>query len=292
MVQIVEQARIWERQIKMLTGAEMIIWSIVFYFFLFLYGLLVGSFLNVVIFRVPKEESVAKERSHCMSCGYQLAWFDLIPLFSWLALKGKCRKCGAKISVQYPIIEASNAILCVLVFAVTYGLNAYDVFENFELSTFLYCLMASALLALSVIDFRTYIIPPGFNYFIFGLGIVNVVYRIIRYSFDFADVPLFLIGFFVVSIPLLAIYVISDGRAIGGGDIKLMAAAGLLLGWKKIILALLLGCVIGSVIHIARMKISKADRVLAMGPYLSIGIMIAALWGDMMINWYTGLFKK
>ena len=180
----------------MLTETEILIWTIVFYVFLFLFGLLVGSFLNVVIFRVPKEESVAKERSHCMSCGYQLAWFDLIPLFSWLALKGKCRKCGAKISAQYPIIEASNAVLCVLIFAVAYGFNAYEIFENFSLEHLLYCFMASALLSLSVIDFRTYIIPPGFNYFIASLGVINVVYRIVRYGFYRANVSLYIGGFF------------------------------------------------------------------------------------------------
>jgi leader peptidase (prepilin peptidase)/N-methyltransferase len=82
---------------------------------------------------------------------------------------------------------------------------------------------------------------------------------------------------------------ISKGRAIGGGDVKLMAAAGLYLGWKQIILAFLLGCILGSIIHILRMKITSADHVLAMGPYLSAGILIAALWGDTFINWYLNM---
>ena len=284
-----------------MTDAEIIMWSILFYVMLTCYGLLVGSFLNVVIFRVPKEESIAKKRSHCMSCGYQLAWFDLIPVFSWLALRGKCRKCGAKISKQYPIIEALNALMVVICFMVLQSRNAYKIFEDFRLETLLIALMGSALLALSVIDFRTYLIPPGFNVFISCLGVINIVYRILRYYVfadkelrRFADVnlSLYVIGFFAVSVPLLLIYVISDGRAIGGGDIKLMAAAGLLIGWKEIILALFIGCLVGSVIHIARMKISKAEHVLAMGPYLSVGIMFAALWGEPIINWYLGFFKK
>ena len=284
-----------------MTDFEVTMWSIAFYVMLFCYGLLVGSFLNVVIFRVPKEESVAKVRSHCMSCGYQLAWFDLIPVFSWLALKGKCRKCGAKISIQYPIIEALNAILVVITFMVLQSRNAFLIFDEFKLETMLIAIMASALLALSVIDFRTYIIPPGFNYFIGVLGVINIIYRVIRYYFlvdsqyrVFSDVqiPLYLMGFFAVSVPLLVIYVASDGRAIGGGDIKLMAVAGLLIGWKKIVLALFVGCLVGSIIHVARMKISKAEHVLAMGPYLSVGIMLAALWGEPIINWYLGFFKK
>ena len=245
-----------------MTESETIIWSVAFYIMLTCYGLLVGSFLNVVIFRVPKEESIAKQRSHCMSCGYQLAWFDLIPVFSWLALKGRCRKCGAKISVQYPVIEALNAIIVVITFIVLQSRNAYLMFEDFRLETLLIALMASALIALSVIDFRTYIIPPGINWFILSLGAVNIVYRLIRYFMlvekdirRFVDVnlSLYIIGFFAVSIPLLIIYIISDGKAIGGGDIKLMAAAGLLIGWKKIILAFFIGCLVGSIIHIARM---------------------------------------
>jgi leader peptidase (prepilin peptidase)/N-methyltransferase len=102
---------------------------------------------------------------------------------------------------------------------------------------------------------------------------------------------LYLLGFLSVSVFLWLILVISKGRAIGGGDVKLMAVAGLLLGWKLIILAFMLGCILGSIIHLLRMKISGADRVLAMGPYLAAGIMIAALWGDALINWYlTSIF--
>ena len=275
-----------------------LIYTIVFYVFVAAYGLLVGSFLNVVIFRVPKEESVVKVRSHCMSCGYQLAWFDLVPVFSWLFLGGKCRKCKAKISAQYPIIEGTNAILCILIFLAAYGFSFINVFENFDPVTILYCLMASALLALSVIDLRTYIIPFGFNIFIFCLGVVNIIWRIVKIvvmeggSFTEVGLTDYLIGFIAVSGFLGIIYFVSKGRAIGGGDIKLMAAAGLLIGWKLAVLALFLGCLLGSVIHIARMKITKADHMLAMGPYLSAGIMCSVLFGEKLINWYLGFFPK
>jgi len=279
-----------------MSSFEVKLWSVTLLVFVFLFGLLVGSFLNVVIFRVPREESVSKERSHCMSCGYQLAWYDLIPLFSWLALKGKCRKCGAKISVQYPLVEAGNAILWLVCFISVIGTNAYEMFENPRLEALLYCLMTSALLSLSIIDFRTFIIPPGINYFIGVLGVINIVYRILRFGFYGANISLYIGGFFAVSVPLLIILLISEhvfGReAIGGGDIKLMAVAGLLIGWKKILLALVLGCLLGSIIHTARMKIAKADRVLAFGPYLAMGIFISALWGEKIINWYFGFFPK
>ena len=98
-----------------------------------------------------------------------------------------------------------------------------------------------------------------------------------------------MIGFFAVSIPLFIIILATNGRGIGGGDMKLMAVAGLVIGWKAIILAFVLGCIIGAPVHLLRMKIAKADRVLAMGPYLSIGIFIASLWGEQIINGYLSL---
>lgn len=266
------------------------VWSVTLYLIIFFYGIFVGSFLNVVIFRVPKKESITKVRSHCMSCGYQLRWFDLVPLFSWLFLGGKCRKCKEPISAQYPIVEGTNGILYVLIFMGAYGMNAYQMFENFHFDTVLYCLLASALLALSVIDFRTYEIPIGLNVFILTLGCVNLVYRIIVYGARGSDWQTYLIGFFAVSAVLYVIYFVSDGKAIGGGDVKLMAAAGLLIGWKLILLAFFLGCLVGSVIHIARMKISKAEHVLAMGPYLSVGIMLSVFFGEPIINWYLSFF--
>ena len=247
--------------------------TIFFSIIIFLYGIIIGSFLNVCIYRIPKKENIVTTRSHCMSCGYQLRWYDLIPLFSWLALGGRCRKCKAKISVQYPAIEALNGVLYLIVF-LRYGVS---------IETLLYCLMASALLALSVIDFRTFEIPLGFNVFIAVLGLVRVLT-------DLTNWQEYAVGFFAVSVVLYIIYVLTKGRGIGGGDIKLMAASGLLLGWKCNILAFLLGCIIGSVIHLLRMRFTKAERVLAMGPYLSIGIYISALWGTQLIDWYLSLF--
>lgn len=247
--------------------------TIFFSIIIFLYGIIIGSFLNVCIYRIPKKENIVTTRSHCMSCGYQLRWYDLIPLFSWLALGGRCRKCKSKISVQYPAIEALNGVLYLIVF-LCYGVS---------IETLLYCLMASALLALSVIDFRTFEIPLGFNVFIAVLGLVRVLT-------DLTNWREYAVGFFAVSTVLYIIYVLTKGRGIGGGDIKLMAASGLLLGWKCNILAFLLGCIIGSVIHLLRMRFTNAERVLALGPYLSIGIYISALWGTRLIDWYLSLF--
>ena len=243
--------------------------TIFLYIIVFLYGIVIGSFLNVCIYRIPEKENIVKVRSHCMSCGYKLKWYDLVPLFSYLFLGGRCRKCKEKISIQYPIIEALNGVLYLLIFA-EYGLS---------IETLLYCLLFSALITLSVIDFRTYEIPLGINIFILALGLVRVVT-------DYTNWPRYVIGLLCVSGVLFLIYWFSQGRALGGGDVKLMATCGLLVGWQLILIGFVAGCIIGSVVHLLRMKISKEGHMLAMGPYLSVGVMAAVLWGDKFLTWY------
>uniref|UniRef100_UPI004025665D prepilin peptidase n=1 Tax=Eshraghiella crossota TaxID=45851 RepID=UPI004025665D len=125
----------------------------------------------------------------------------------------------------------------------------------------------------------------------FGLNIAILVFGIINMAFNYKNFLYYLIGMVCVSGFLLLLYLITKGRGIGGGDIKLMAAAGLLLGWKHIILALILGCIIGSVIHIILMKVSDKGRMLEFVPYLSVGIVISMLCGDRLLSWYLGIFQ-
>jgi leader peptidase (prepilin peptidase)/N-methyltransferase len=203
---------------------------------------------------------------------------ELVPVFSWLAQGGKCKGCGEAISAQYPIIEAANAALwCICAFAV-----------GFTPALPLYCLLFSALLTLSVIDARTQEIPFGINAFIAILGAAALAL-----TFALPGKPWYehALGLVAVSVPLQILVVASGGRAIGGGDVKLMAAAGLFLGWKGALLAFLIGCVAGTVVHTIRMAVSGAGRKLALGPYLAFGIALCALLGDWMIGSYMLLYK-
>lgn len=242
----------------------------ILYALVFIYGIIVGSFLNVCIYRIPLKESVVTTRSHCMRCGYKLKWYDLVPVFSYVFLRGRCRKCGDRISPQYPIIELLNGILWVLTFIYT-GIN---------ITSLIYSLVISALIVLSVIDFRTFEIPVSINVYIGIMALVNI-------ATDYEHILTYIIGMIIVSGVLYLMYFLSNGRAIGGGDVKLMAACGLLLGWKLIIVAFIFGCLYASVIHILRMVISKKDHMLAMGPYLSAGVITAMWFGSHIVNWYV-----
>lgn len=240
---------------------------------LFLLGTCVGSFCNVLIYRIPKEEEFVKTPSHCMTCGHPLGWYELIPLVSWLVQKGKCRHCGVKLSVQYPIVEFINGaawLICGLLFQgdwITIGLN---------------CGLSSLLLVLSVIDWREFIIPNGINLMIFLLGIIRVVT-------DFGNWPGYIIGMVSVSAVFLLLHVLTDGNGLGMGDVKLVAAAGLLIGWQNMLLAVIIGSVTGVIIHSYRMKRGAGNK-LAFGPYLAIGIWIAAMIGQPLISAYLSLF--
>lgn len=240
---------------------------------LFLLGLCFGSFCNVLIFRIPKGEEFVRTSSHCMTCGHTLRWFELIPLVSWLIQGGKCRSCKTKLSPQYPLVEAANGLMWLVT-----GM----IFRGDWLTVALYCILFSMLLVLSVIDWRTFTIPNGINLVIFLLGLVRVLT-------DRGNLINYLFGMTAVGGVFLLLHILTRGQGLGMGDVKLVAAAGLLLGLPKMILGITLGSLMGAVIHSVRMKYG-ADRRLAFGPYLAAGIWVSALVGGPLINAYLSLF--
>lgn len=243
------------------------------YILIFLLGITVGSFLNVCILRIPAHESIVTGPSHCLSCGKKLKWYELVPIFSFLALRGHCSACKSSISAQYPLVEAINGVLWVLVFYVL-GLSPY---------TALACLLTSALIVLSVIDARTREIPSGTTILIVVLGIAATLLDLQNYLSH-------LIGLFAISLPLYLVFMITRGRGMGGGDIKLMAGCGLMLGWKLVVLGFFFGCFAATITHILLMVFKNAGRTLSFGPYLSVGVFFSMLWGNAIINWYLNMF--
>ena len=241
--------------------------------FLTVLGLCVGSFLNVLIYRIPREEEFVRTPSHCMSCGHSLKWYENIPVASWLIQGGKCRACGVRLSAQYPVVEALNGAMWLLT-----GM----IYRGDWLTVGLYCILFSMLLVLTIIDWRTFTIPNGVNLTVFILGVVRLLT-------DLKHWPLYVVGMVSVSLVFLLLYFATGGNGLGMGDVKLVGAAGLLIGWQNMLLAVLVGSVSGAVIHSVRMR-GGAGRKLAFGPYLAAGIWLAALAGDPIISAYLGLF--
>ncbi len=243
--------------------------ELIFYIAVFIFGSMIGSFLNVVIRRLPLGEGIAWGRSYCPHCHHTLAAWQLIPLISYLILKGKCHYCQSSIGRNYPGLEFVNGLLY-LVIICFFGFNYFAIIG---------CFLGSALLALAIIDAKTGLIPPAINIFIGLLALINL-------GFNLAAWPQHLAGFIIISGFLCLLFWLSKGRVIGGGDIKLMAAVGLLLGLKLSLLAFFLACVLGAIIHIIRMRFFGAGRNLAFGPYLAAAILITYFVGDALIAWY------
>jgi len=209
---------------------------------IFLFGIVIGSFLNVLIYRLPIGLDFKKGSSFCPKCNHDLKWYDLVPLFSYIFLGGKCRYCKAKISPQYPIVEALNGVLYVLAFLfLTDGTLKPELLG--------YCMILSCLIVLSWTDFQHNIIPDSMWIVILLGGIELYVCDIVRNGFALNELINRIIGFFLVSGILLILGLIftklKGVDAIGGGDIKLMAAAGFALGWQCTVLATVVGTVIG-----------------------------------------------
>lgn len=260
--------------------------KIMFLTIVFLFGICIGSFLNVVIIRLPKEDpeerSLTKRSSHCMTCGTPIRPIDLIPVFSWIFLRGKCHSCGKKISVRYPIVESLNGILYVLTFMIL-DINAKAIIT---------CVLMSLLIVIGFMDWDTQTIDLVIVGLIFLLAVpaaiftddVKLIHRVIG---AFAvSLPFFIIG--EVSRPFIRKKYGEDFRAIEEGDTELMFAAGALLGTQAVIVSAFIGIMVAAVCGVIIKAITK-DSKFAFGPYLSIGIAAAMLWGNDIAGWYLSL---
>ena len=244
-------------------------------------GLCVGSFLNVVIYRVPRRESVVRPRSHCPGCDTPIADRDNIPVVSWLLLRGRCRTCDTRISVRYPLVELGTAALFVAA-AVRLG-------ATWQLPAF--CVFFASLLAISVIDLDHFIIP---NRVIYPTLAVTAPPLVLAAAADGSWTLLrnAAIGGAAGFAALFVIHFISP-RGMGFGDVRLAGVIGMMLGWlglRYIVLGLFLGfllaAVIGIVLIAARLKTRK-DAV-PFGPFMAMGAVLAVLWGHPILQAYRG----
>lgn len=240
--------------------------------FLLILGLIFGSFLNVVIYRLPKHESIVYGPSHCMNCNEKIKPYDLIPALSYLILGGKCRHCGTKISIRYPMIELLNGLLYLGIFTF-YGLT---------LDSLLMMAFSSTLLVIAMIDFDTMDVYDGTLVVILLLAIIRLITNI-------SSFPSAILGGLVVSIPLYIIAILTQG--IGGGDVKLMGVAGFFLGIKVTLVGTFLGILMGGLWGVILMLFYKkaGKAMIPFGPFLCVGMYIALLYGIQIADWYLGL---
>jgi prepilin signal peptidase PulO-like enzyme (type II secretory pathway) len=242
--------------------------------FIFLIGLLIGSFLNVVIFRLEKKKSFIFGRSFCFGCNTEIAWYDNIPVISFLVLGAKCRKCKKPISWQYPLVELATAVIFFWIYSsfdLSFKFFALAVFCSFLIVIFVYDL--KHYLILDQISIPAMFIALFFNLFL-GLGFFNLLLGAIIGSSFFA------IQFFV-----------SKGKWVGDGDIRLGFLMGLMLGWKLVLVALFLSYLIGSLVGIALMlnKKKKMSSQVPFGPFLALATFITLIYGVEILNWYLNL---
>ncbi|MDR1691953.1 MAG: prepilin peptidase [Oscillospiraceae bacterium] len=245
-------------------------------FWLAVFGGCIGSFLNVVIYRLPRRSFLSKARSFCPSCGATLRWRDLIPVVSWLMLRGRCRVCRAKISPRYPLTELFCAALAPLCF-LRFG------FSWMALITFG---VVTVLMAVTQIDFATMEIPNGLVAALvpFAAGAVWAV----------PGVPLWerLAGFFAVSLPMLLLALAVNG-AFGGGDIKLMAVCGFLLGYKMTLLGFFIALLAGggAAVFLLLTKRKTRGASIPFGPALCLGVAAALFFGGELLSLYMRLYR-
>lgn len=245
------------------------------YILFILFALLISSFLNVVIYRVPRHESIVFPPSHCTKCRHRLKAWELIPVVSYLFLKGRCSHCKSKISIRYPLVEMLTAFLFLLVF-IKFGIS---------LDTLFFMILTGILICVSFIDYDTMLIPNGL--ILFGL-ISGIIYRMIYHS----DIVEYLIGIAVGSGLLLLIVALTG--AMGMGDVKLMAVIALFIDWKLILLTLFLSFIIGAIVStiLMSLKIKSRKDYVPFGPFISTAAYISLLYGYRLIGLYISIIIR
>ena len=268
----------------------------------FVFGLLVGSFLNVCIVRLPRGGSIVTPPSHCPRCQSGIRFYDNIPLISFILLRGKCRKCGEPISWQYPLVELVNALFFVWIVR-EFGVGG---------EAFIMMALCSSLIVITVIDYHHLIIPDSITLpgMLIGLTIAPFVMSPLGDPLPFSLDSLLphagpyltgflnsLIGLLLGGGPLLAIGWIWEKlrhvEAMGGGDVKLMGMVGSFLGWKGALLTIMLGALTGSVVGVFLivLKRHKMEKYIPFGPFLAAGAVASAFSGTHIVSWYLGLFR-
>lgn len=260
---------------------------------LFLLGLAVGSFLNVVIYRTVNEESVLKGRSKCPECGKKISWQHNIPLLSFIYLKGRCAHCGAKISWQYPVVELLTGILFVWWYVVGWGFFKLAGPLFVWVQPLFWLGVGVALLLVAVFDFKYGIIPDSLNggllfwVLLYRIGLVLTDKMMVRDFWLAVISGLTLTGFFYL------LYWITKRKGFGLGDVKLAPSLGLMLGWPRIVVGIMAAFFTGAAVSLILLIGGKKKwkETIVFSPFLTLGSLIGLWWGDSIWSWYLSMLK-
>jgi len=245
---------------------------------IFILGLIVGSFSNVCIYRIPRNESIIFPASHCPKCHSPIKPVDNIPLLSYILLKGRCRNCKSKISIQYPIVELLTGLIYLVIYLI-YGLS---------IQSLIYIILSSALIIIAFIDLNEQIVPDVIS--LPGIVAGLVLSFFVPYISFIDSASGIVVGGGIILIIGLAGSAIFKKEAMGGGDVKLAAMVGAFLGWRYIIISLFLGFFLGAIVGIILIlsKIKSREDTVPFGPFIVLGSFITLLWGEKIITWYIG----
>jgi leader peptidase (prepilin peptidase) / N-methyltransferase len=245
-------------------------------------GLLIGSFLNVAIHRLPRKESLVWPGSHCPACGVALSPMDNIPLLSYLFLGGHCRRCDVPIPARYPIVEAVNGL--------AYGLIVW--YFGLGWQSVIYAALFSALLVVSYIDFDHQIIPDAITLPGMGLGVLAAV-TVLPIGFLDSVLGLLVGGGVLFGLAWISPYLFGK-EGMGGGDIKLLAMIGAFLGWKPVVLTMLIGAIVGALVGVTLLTLNvlRRDQYLPFGPFLALGAIVSMFFHQELFNWYIGFVTR
>ena len=246
------------------------------YILIFILGLIVGSFCNVCIYRIPKNESIIYPASHCPKCRTTIKPVDNIPLLSYILLKGRCRNCGSKISIQYPVVELLTGIIYLIIYLI-YGLS---------IQSLVYIILSSALIIIAFIDLNEQIVPDVIS--LPGIGVGLILSFFVPYLSFINSALGVVVGGGIILIIALVGSMIFKKEAMGGGDVKLAAMMGAFLGWRYTIISLFLGFFLGALagIFLILSKIKSKEDMVPFGPFIALGSLITLLWGEKIIAWY------
>lgn len=244
--------------------------------FIFIFGLCIGSFLNCIIYRLEEEKNIGG-RSFCPRCKHALSWLDLLPIFSFIFLGGKCRYCKKGISIQYPLVELATGIIFLLIFSL-FAPNYIEILFLFYI--------ASTLVIIFIYDLKHYIIPDKV---LFPAIIITIIYKLLE---NFRVMPWLILAVVIASGFFFTIFILSRGRAMGFGDVKLAVLMGFLLGLPNVLVALFLAFFFGAIIGLILMALQKKGlkSEIPFGPFLIIGTFIALFYGSQLVSLYMSLF--